>query len=755
MANRERDPVDKPVIDRPLLAYAVLAQTASVPGDLLSGLTPIVRPIARKLMGHRFDAKAFSDEVAGLYGIRISPWAVDELAPRLEKAGLLTRMGVSQSLQEYVYAEVPGDFSEVSERDIRDVVDRFVAFASPILDSNGLTIDSKQLERSFFDELISIDFHAILLKPDRQRLDEQRPSTLGLPKSPEEDAAEQYLAHRARLDVLCAAFVVEMHNTNRAVFDLIVRVAAGALVAQVVLNMQDPGKTVSLGGLRVIFDAPFLMSVLDLGNANATSYAEQLATELRAHGVHPEVFRHSLEEVADNLKAAVNAHSDGSGFGPTARRLANPTFTTYVRTVRADLDGAVQRAGVRITDAPTRSNAYQFFTEKDEENVYLMLGNFVNPLAQKRDAASVAAVMRLRAGRKARMGHFHQAGCVFVTENVRVADCAHRYVRKQRLLAENEVPPVLTDRFLAGLLWVLYGGKAAELTEYRLLASCTAALEARNDVSRKVQRFLADVDSRKAEHFRALMTVERSGQHLMQLTLGDSLLIRSTDDAERLLARLDEEYQERYRREAAVAQATAKAEADLAIQAVKSQAEASERAAQEVAARAARASAAAEQSRLDAEARLLAAEAEQAKLTERAERETKSLRDQVAQERNRRLQDKLPLMEDAVRAGKAAERRIERFFAFGLALCAGVAALVGSGVVTAMTWGVAGMVSIIAALIGYASSPAISSRLLASRILAARETAFDQAVSRSAIGSDLKSFRINWDDERVSISGDD
>ena len=72
---------------------------------------------------------------------------------------------------------------------------------------------------------------------------------------------------------------------------------------------------------------------------------------------------------------------------------------------------------------------------------------------------------------------------------------------------------------------MLFGGKAEEVTRYRLLANCAAALEARNDVIRTMHRFLTEMDAHQADRFRALMTVERAGQHLMQLTLGDSMLV--------------------------------------------------------------------------------------------------------------------------------------------------------------------------------------------------------------------------------------
>src|SRR6185369_5035390 len=69
------------------------------------------------------------------------------------------------------------------------------------------------------------------------------------------------------------------------------------------------------------------------------------------------------------------------------------------------------------------------------------------------------------------------------------------------------------------------------------------------DVVTKMYRFLSDLDEAKAKRFRALMTVERAGQYLMQLTLGDSLLIHSTDDAQTLLEGMEASIEEKYKRE--------------------------------------------------------------------------------------------------------------------------------------------------------------------------------------------------------------
>ena len=150
---------------------------------------------------------------------------------------------------------------------------------------------------------------------------------------------------------------------------------------------------------------------------------------------------------------------------------------------------------------------------------------YYNITAQERDAESVAATMRLRHGKRVKMNRLSAAGFIFITKNTRVVEKTINFLKQKGLFNDGEVPPVLSEKHLAGLLWAIYGGQGSELTRYLLLANCTAALELRNDVIAQMHRFLSEIDEEKAEIFSTLMTKERASQYAMQLTLGDSTFI--------------------------------------------------------------------------------------------------------------------------------------------------------------------------------------------------------------------------------------
>lgn len=547
------------VIDRQLITYAFLAQTNPVQGDLLSGLAPIVKPIARELAGQPFDANEFSQRVEELYQICIHPWVADDLAPRLEKAGLLVKTQVTARFTSYAYAEISEEFDEVGVDDIRRVLQRFVNYARPLLARQQLAMDDAQLEDIFLRELTSLDFHSALLRPGRSPAPGGEPtvrtSTLRIPTSIEVEeitdtaaVAEPEAPALSDVTILCAGFILAMYQAEPQLYDLILRIATGAMVAEAVLNLQSPGGNTSLTGLRVVLDGPFIMALLDLEERNSTAYARTLCDQMCQQGALLQVFRHSVDEVQKALEGTLRAFEDGNGKGALARRLGVRTYRQYVMSVLQNLEDAIGRQKVSIVTAPTSDDSYAFFSAEDERAMAEYLGYYENYLARERDAASVAAVMRLRRSRRVSMGRVHQAQVVFVTSNIRVAERADHFTVSRQMRVAREVPPVFTDRQIASLLFVMFGGQGKELTQYQLLANCAKALEPNNDVMRNMHRFLSGLDPIRAAQFRAVMTEDRASQHFVQLTLGEGC-ISSSQDATAIVEQIERQLGEENRRQ--------------------------------------------------------------------------------------------------------------------------------------------------------------------------------------------------------------
>ncbi|MBT2971886.1 MAG: hypothetical protein KME56_17465 [Candidatus Thiodiazotropha sp. (ex Ctena orbiculata)] len=524
-------------VDRSVIAYAFLAQATRGEGDLFSGLTPIFKPIAKIHAGEIFEIEEFSSLVDQLYGLKVHPWAVEDLIPRLEKAGLILRIQRSEDIHEFVYSEISEEFDEVTESDIKYIIKRFMEFSTKILNQNNLPVDESALEDGFLTQLVDMSFVSILLKPDRSKEDTRGSGTLSLKKPKEQSDWEEDVMARSKVDILCASFIIDAFYNDPSLYDLVMRIATGAILSEVILNLQDPGETVTLKDLNVVLDAPFLMSALNLTSEESYKFSIEICELLREKGAKLVTFDHSIDELKDNLKAVITKTKDGTGIGATARRLKSTSFAAYANTVLQNTDTVLKRENIKKIVAPKSNLSFQYFTEADQEGFEHSLGFYQNRTAQQRDAESVSAIIRLRRGKQVKMGRLHTSDYIFITENTWVVKQATRFLKRRNLFNDGEVPPAISEKYLAGLLWAMYGGKGNELTRHLLLANCAAALEPRNDVIAQMHRFLSEIDEKQAEVFNVLMTEERAGQYAMQLTLGDSSFI-TKDNAPDVLGQI-------------------------------------------------------------------------------------------------------------------------------------------------------------------------------------------------------------------------
>ena len=83
---------------RPLIAFAYLAEKFQQGGDIVSGLIPLLQPITSKLQGKRFEAAALSELIAKYYDLDIHPYALEGIAPRMEKEKLIKCINHSASV---------------------------------------------------------------------------------------------------------------------------------------------------------------------------------------------------------------------------------------------------------------------------------------------------------------------------------------------------------------------------------------------------------------------------------------------------------------------------------------------------------------------------------------------------------------------------------------------------------------------------------------------------------------------------------
>jgi hypothetical protein len=515
---------------RKVISYAYLAQASRDENDLLGGITSIFKPIAKEFSGEIFEAEAFCHLVDDLYGLKINPWAAQDLIGRLESHGLLIEHKVVDGVKQYIYADIEEEFSQITQLDIESVIEQFVIFSEPKMKLLGVSIDKELLGVSFLDHMTDLNFISTTLRPDNYASKSDKSSTLSINADKAkwiDDVQKDF-----RLNSLCAGFVLNAFNKDKNLYELIVKIVSGALVSEVVLNFQEPAKNVSLERVNIILDTPFLMAYLNLTCEKEFAFSADLCSQIMDKKANLAVFEHSIDELKDNLKAVLHSDSLGKAFGATGRRLRGKPFNSYLRQILKDPVSALKRLHVRVLKNLSSESSYKNFSEEQEQSLCNSLGFYNNRKAQERDALSIALTMRYRNGIRIDLKEYYNCHYIFLTENSFIPDKSMEFMVRNGFLLENNFPPAVSGRYLSGLLWVLFGGKGQDLSKQLLLANCAAALEPKNDLVVKMNQFLEDTDPIQAELFEALMGDERAGQYLMQSSLGDATLLTKDNAVE-------------------------------------------------------------------------------------------------------------------------------------------------------------------------------------------------------------------------------
>lgn len=511
---------------RKIISFAYLAQASRNENDLLAGITSIFKPIAKQFAGEIFDPESFCTVVEELYGLRIHPWAALDLVKRLVSNGVIIENKVIDGVCQYIYADIAEDYSSITEKDIKYVVDNFINFSTPKLQQYDIEISNEELSNSFLNHLVDLNFITTALRPDEYIKNGDTSPTLNtLSLDVNKTEWRKDVREASRINSLCAGFILDVFHKDKDLYDLVLKIVSGALIAEVVLNFQEPALDADLQKVNIILDTPFLMALLNLTCEKENAFALELCSQIKDRGAQLAVFEHSIDELVDNLKAVINRFENNTAFGATGRRLRDRSFNIYLRQILKDQDAALKNHNIRILKNINSDTSKKIFSDELENLLCNTYGYYNNKLAQERDALSIALIMRYRNGVRTNLKEYYNCPYIFLTENSFIPDKSMDFMKRRDLLSEKHVPPAVSGRYLAGLLWVLFGGKGKDLSRQLLLANCAAALEPKSDVVAKMHHFLSSLDGNQVDLFDSLMGEDRAGQYLMQYSLADASLL--------------------------------------------------------------------------------------------------------------------------------------------------------------------------------------------------------------------------------------
>lgn len=531
---------------RSLIAYAVFADRLTKGGDLFQALCQFFTPICADLAGKPFVPKEFADEVGRRYCLQIPTIVVQSLAEKLEKEGLLAGAGPKHARIFTYRSDIAS--SQGNGREITEVLEEFRTYARGRISELGMSDD--ELDEEFFRRLIDVESLRVLAGKDRTLIPKQTRDTLQA--VPAGGGQNELPSSRQKLAFVVAEFLLEAKARDREFFAKLEGIAFANLAAEALVTFTEPpGPKDSFANVVFYVDAPLVLDMLGV-NPGLEEYGRELLQLLRATGAPVRMFTHSLLEAERVISARRASYLDSA---TSTKFSPDPAG---VRELIIALDGQLDsfvadQLGIQVEDAPSPSAALRInFTPEDEAAMRKEMLAWGTQEAKDADVKSVMAMAQLR-GAISPPARLVDTKQLMITRNSLLAHLGNYRWRdslRQRngeLTMKRAAPLLVSDRRIAGLVWITEGGYSNQIVRSRLVANCQAAIQPKRDVAVRAYNLLLDTSPEQAKLFEAVIQDQRVQRALNEKTFGDYRVItpdnvlRFVDDLLQLEAKQVEE----------------------------------------------------------------------------------------------------------------------------------------------------------------------------------------------------------------------
>lgn len=517
--------INKP--KRALLAYCALADRIhGSNAGMFGALAPFFAPVCREFSGKMFDAQAFSNEVAKLYGLRIPRLAVLGLGEQLEAQGLLVPVAGKARGAVYQYAsnistgdlEAPG----LTEREIDSVLQQFV---DSCRNDPLFAEDSEQkLQEEFLDRLLNADSMRLLARKEISDGTKTTGKTLTL-KRPEPSPQDQRELH---LDFHVAQFLLDLRERQTSLFDRVSDIAFASMAAEALACFSEPAADKkNLDGLEVYLDSPILLDILGV-NVEYADYGTELLGLITSSSAHPVVFDDCIIEaesvVAGQLASLRSGNARASTFGASAKPHVLSALKDNIGSRASSLGIAVRKDPQLDLLRRSRDTVGDI-----EVDLNKRMSHWSNEEARVHDKRSVWSMIRIRDA-STLCPRICDSKAVFITRNTPLANMANAAWRtwltnaaKHSVNAADRWAPIaLSDKQFAGYLWLRSGQGKGDMSRARLLAHCSAAIRPRPDVKARAINLVLEMHGKSdADHVAALLEDREGERALMRATRAD------------------------------------------------------------------------------------------------------------------------------------------------------------------------------------------------------------------------------------------
>lgn len=369
----------------------------------------------------------------------------------------------------------------------------------------------------------------------------------------EPDGLELPNIEAGQIEYWIAKYIASLSKRAPETFEFVQKISGISLLTDALLELRNPSESITQAKTLVVFlDGPLLMNHLGLSGKRAKENTSYVVEKLRQAGATIACFRHSCDEVKDNL-VAVLARAPYERTGPSAEAMRDGSVTeSFLASVKNNVEHFVKTLG-RVQILPQKVSQFKSVEKFCDDNLRLRLSMKMpaqTDLARTRDADSITIIMRRRQGFET--SDFCSSKFVLVTSNAELVRRSNEVLREYKALGTDKslIGPAIQDRIVGGILFANFGlAEKRDISRRQLLATCARVVMLRPKILERMRHQIALLDRPDdGAIVDALLSQPRASEIVMDYTIGKSRSI-SASNIEELISAVKRVSAEEVRRE--------------------------------------------------------------------------------------------------------------------------------------------------------------------------------------------------------------
>lgn len=468
--------------------FALVHQEFSRTGDLTLGLLPLFSPLLAGKEGTQFSSKTFCNEVEQNYGINMHPYVAEDIAAKLCSKGFLTE-SLKSKPNEKIY--IINKINDISDENLNNQIENFYAkfeqFSRKVLNNSSEKADS-------------IDFHYEFSKR-LARYDSSK------------ESIDTTHAKSQILDWCFVRFVKFIEERGGESLQALQNAYSGAILSEVVLSLKEPSiEAKSINGKKFYIDAPILINIIGFSDEYSVKCSRDLISQINKYGGIVTTTDYYIKEASVSIGASLENHRQlGTRHSQLDQFIfKNPEKILDLRTAQFQIDKILREEYNFSLDDQLAKIDQKIISRRAvelKEKITQSLMWYQKDLARENDAKSITFVVADHSYNSIK--NISESKSFLVSNNISMIQAANETLYRMSSFNKPEMTPLLSEKKLAVLLWVITGGKGTDISQLSLLSSCNRAIEMHADLFANIKDFLKKLKPEDAAHYEHIMTNDR------------------------------------------------------------------------------------------------------------------------------------------------------------------------------------------------------------------------------------------------------